>query len=546
MIHNPRKLFLAAMVAFASIGSIQAETSICCSSSTECCSGCTQSQNLWQPHAFSVSMSREVLLEKPAWTTSDDIEGWHGTFGVGFEYMQSFKNCGANTCCSTIGSMPFWAANQSNVMTVGDNSGNYDLDAYQMGLGPVTTHGTVQINPSIYQAGGDFFLYAGAHRSERGFFVKLHGPVGVISVKPRISQGGDLEPVIYPEGSLQNNAQTEDPYENIIEAFAGGESAGNLRSLKFGRINCACTSAVKFGDLAVSVGYNFYADETKHIGAAVRFTAPTGNKANAIQILQPIFGRNGHWAAGGELIGHWRVWQADEDDKYLDFWFDGTAEHLFASNHIRSFDLRHNGLGSKYLLLARYIGTPGVYQNEITNAINVTTLPVQSTFSVEGNFAVMLDYHHCNWNFGVGYEGWGRTCEQLSIDCGCTGGINLNEYAVLGRQQPYTTTGVALDLCQPTATIGKSQDYATVANPTLGILDATDAQNRLSADNAIDINGQRAHAAYTSKAFAQLGYTCKDSDYTPYIALSGGAEFSNIKNSAVSYWSVGLQGGISF
>jgi hypothetical protein len=442
MIYKAKKvLFIAVLANFLGI---YASCGSSCSSDTSGClySGCVQSQNLWQPHAFSVSMSREILLEKPAWTNMDDVEGWNGTFGVGFEYMKSLRNCygcSSASCCKSLGTMPFWAGDKTNVMLVGDNSGNYTLDAYQMGLGPVTTNGSIVLNTSVFQTGGDFFLYAGSHRSERGFFLKMHGPVGAINVKTHLSQHGELQSVIYGTDQLQQGHTTEAPYEDMNEAFAGGEPAGDLRSLKFGRIFCNCSSVVKFGDLAFAFGYNFYATETAHFGAAIRFTAPTGNKACAVKMLEPIFGRNGHWAAGGEIIGHWRAWQADEDDKFFDIWFDGTVEHLFNSQHIRSFDLRGKGYGSKYLLLANY--ATNTYQNEITNEDN-------------------------------------RIPENIF--------------------------------------------------------------------NALDINGQRANAAFTNKIFAQLGYTYIYIDCKPYIAISGGAEFSMKKNSAVSFWNIGAQGGVAF
>lgn len=552
MMYKTRQLLLAALVICTSASLLQADTSTC--SSTACCSGCATSQNLWQPHAFSVSMAREVLLEKPAWIMTNDVEGWHGTFGVGFEYMKNWgESCKCTPkCCTSLGAMPFWSSTNSNEMTIGDNSGDYDLDVYQMGLGPVTTTGTVRLDPSLYQTGGDFLLYAGAHRSERGFFIKIHGPVGIMVISPRISDGGDLEPVEYPVGSLTNAAVTAPLYENIDEAFAGGVSGGNLKSMKFGRIpSCKISSSVKFGDLGFALGYNLYADEVKHIGIALRFGAPTGNKADGVYTLEPIFGRNGHWTAGGELIAHWRVWESDTDDRYLDIWFDGVAEHLFSSNHTRSFDLKQNGRGSKYLLVAKYTGTPGVYQNEINNAINLTTLPVESTFSVEGNFAVMFDFHMRCWSAGIGYEGWGRTCESLKINCSCPGSINLNEYAVLGRQTPYATDGTTvLDLCQPLAQIGESADHKNTAgaNASLGILSATDATNRIPAElsDAIDIDGQHAHPVYTSKVFAQVAYTWKDSDYVPYLGLSGSGEFNQSYNNAANFWSVGVQGGLAF
>ncbi|MBI2352972.1 hypothetical protein HYV11_01865 [Candidatus Dependentiae bacterium] len=545
------KLFYLYIVLLGTIlhSSVWATTTVQSDSNASCCSGCARSQNLWQPHAFSVSMSREVILEKPAWINTTDVEGWNGTFGVGFEFMKNWgENCKCEPkhCCTSLGSMPFWASNKTNQMTVGDNSGDYDLDAYQMGMGPVTTNGTVRLDPSVYQTGGAFLLYIGSHRTERGFFVKFHAPVGLTGVNPRISDAGDLISTTYAANEISSE-QAAPLYENIKKAFAGGVAAGDLRAMQFGRIDCQRTSSVKFGDLEFSIGYNLYADEVKHLGLAVRFSAPTGNKANGIYVLEPIFGRNGHWAAGGELMSHWRIWEADRDDCYIDLWFDGVLEHLFNSNHIRSFDLKKNGFGSKYLLAAKYTGTPGVYQNEISNVINLTTLPVESTFAVEGNFALMFDTHIRNWSVGFGYEGWGRSCESLKMDCSCPGNINLSDWAILGRQQiAHTVSSTTVALCEPTAMIGKSQDATDVATAT--IVTATDIKNRIPQDlsQAIDIDAQRAHAAYTSKAFAQIAYTFKDSDYCPYLSLSGSGEFNHFYNNAVNFWSVGLQGGLSF
>lgn len=542
--HKTRTLFLTALFACATMRITPSETSAHSASSSASCSNCAQSQNLWQPHSFSISMAREILLEKPAWNSEYDTEGWFGTFGVGFEYMKSLgasQDCKVKSCCTSIGAAPFWSSNQSNQMTVGDNSGAYDLDAYQMGLGPVTTNGTVMLAPTIYQTGGDFFLYAGSHRTKRGFFFKLHGPVGITCVDTRISSGGQIVPQSYPINDLEAGEEIAPIYTNIVEAFQGGLGGGDLIPLRLGTIVFKRTSEAKIGDIVAALGYNFYADERKHIGAAIHFTAPTGNRADAVHVLQPIFGRNDHWAVGGELIGHWRVWQGqscNDDEAFLDIWFDGAADHLFHSTQMRSFDLRANGMGSKYLLLANYANN--MYQNEIINAINVTTIPVTSSFSVEGNFALMIDYHSGNWSGGIGYEGWGRTCEELCISCCNSNPVNLNNYAILGRQN------VVNNLCQPTATISKSENTSAVATGT--IVDATDPANRLPENlyQALNIEGQKAHAAYTSKAFGQIAYTRKSCIWNPYIAISGGAELSNKKNSAVSFWNIGLQGGLNF
>ncbi|MBP9765565.1 hypothetical protein KBD08_04485, partial [Candidatus Babeliales bacterium] len=154
-----------------------------------CPTTCGTGQNTWQPHAFNASMGREVLVGKHAWVAKEDGEGWHGHFSVAGEYDRTFKQSCTNVsgCCKSLGSLPLWASNNSNSITAGNNSGEYDLDLYQIGMGAVDTDAgkltdTIILNPLVYQAGADFFLYVGSHQTERGFFLKMHAPVGVISV----------------------------------------------------------------------------------------------------------------------------------------------------------------------------------------------------------------------------------------------------------------------------------------------------------------------------------------------------------------------------
>ncbi|MBP6892617.1 hypothetical protein KBB68_03490 [Candidatus Babeliales bacterium] len=543
------KRFLSITVLFLSSTALVIASASCSS----CPTGCAQGQNLYQPHAFSASASRDIMLEIAAWYPQSDEEGWHGAFGVGFDYMHTFNSCSSSNestgCCTNLGSLPFWASNNSNKMSMGNNTGGFDLDVYQLGLGPVTTDGSIKLNPIVFQVGADFLLYVGAHKTERGFFLKAHGPVGVTSIDPHLSYTETVETKEYPIGSLAQSTATAAPYENIAQAFAGGKSAGFLKPMVFGLIDCKRTSSAQFGDPEFAVGYNLFADEKKHIGIAATFSAPTGNKAEGVYVFEPIFGRNGHWGAGGEIIGHWKFWESDSsDDKWAQAFFDGKMYHLFKSKYVRSFDLKNNGAGSKYMLLSRYTATiPGVFQNEILNAVNITTVGVQSTFAAEGNFALGFDFHWKNWSLQIGYEGWGRTCESLTLDCTCPGSTNYNEYAVLGRQQPFNAGGVAIDLCQPTATIGESLAYSATATST--ILLATTAANRLpeTAEDVLDVEGQRARSVYTSKPWAEIRYTWADSDYVPFLAITGGAEIPNThKNEAAKMWNVGVNGGIAF
>jgi len=140
--------------------------------------------------------------------------------------------------------------------------------------------------------------------------------------------------------------------------------------------------------------------------------------------------------------------------------------------------------------------------------------------------------------------------KKIKLDCACPGSVDYNDYAVIGRQAPFgNQLEVGTDnLCEPLATIGKSQNQSNV--PTATIVDATLAKNRIptKVEDALDIEGQIARAIYTSKPFAQLQYTWRDCDYNPYLGVHGGAEIPHgkTKNAAARLWHVGVEGGIAF
>ena len=149
------------------------------------------------------------------------------------------------------------------------------------------------------------------------------------------------------------------------------------------------------------------------MGLGFKTTCPTGNVPTAKYVFEPIFGRGGVWGVGADVMGHYKAWENDAKSKYLDVWFQGEVLHLLPGRQpsMRSFDLKANGAGSKYILLEHFETFPNgtIRPDYTTQAVNVTTLPVFSKFAVEGNIGLMADFHCNNWNLALGGEFWGRT-----------------------------------------------------------------------------------------------------------------------------------------
>ncbi len=570
----------------------------CLCANTDPCDDCAKSINLWQPHSFGAYSSRDIIQKRTFYNVEaeSDDKCYQGFFSVAAEYMQSF---GQGCKCDSLGARPFWSG--TNTMTYGTNNGESNIDAYQFGMGNVVGQGSITLNTKIQHTGADFMLYFTKHKDERGWFFELKAPLGAMIVKNHVTETV-AEPDNIPDYQWLTYPAPEARYQTLSEAWAAGafsdegevaSSRHKLLVLTKSRLLGCTQTVVRLADVTMVLGYKAYASEKGFVDIGFKVTAPTGNVPTGQFILEPIFGRAGHWFVGGEVTAHYKIWEDTVCNKGIDFWAQGDVGHLFSGRRPdwRTFDLKANGPGSKYLLLQHYFPANPTSDNPtgrlpsfVTQAANVTTVPVKSKFAVEGTFAAAFDFYRENWNLMVGGEFWGRSRECLSFDC-CNvikeRVANLNDYAVLGRQIDSNSINLACPpgdttagstiiyyyyLAEPLARICHSQDrfaptltnaadactgltVLPAASIPAGLADARLAENRISSNlnNALDVAGASAKRAFTGKVFGQLGYTFKDYCYTPNLSVFGGAEFSGrCTDNAVSLWSVGLQGSISF
>jgi hypothetical protein len=530
------------------------------------------------------------------------------------EYMNNFSNRCANDCHS-LGAMPFWSG--TNTMTYGNNNGKADLDAYQLGLGNIITDdngigGVIQLNPVVQLAGVDGVLYFTYDKDNNGIFCKLHFPFGAMMIHPNMSETPSAKPdnkLGFSQTTLNPNSEEitydfveyptpEDRPQSLKEAFFGGSPAmdrlqGNrphIVRLRRARIEPCKQTAIRFGDISASIGYNRYSQKS-FFSVGAKFSFPTGNVPTADHMLEPIFGRAGSWAIGAEFSEFYKLWESNSQNQYLNIEMQAELLHVMPGVRpsFRTFDLKQNGLGSKYLLVANYRSRYSQANEDggfLTSAVldtftvqpfaNISTLPVFSKIDIEGAFSVMFDFGHNNWNFAIGAECWGRTAEKICIDAPSAIDLrlpNLNDYAVLGRQvNAYLIDGQPGQYftyyCEPLAKINKSQeavqlvgsvpDVFALATPTSGgttnqallpegIKDARLSENRIPEkfSDALDICGACAPSAISGKLFAQIGHTWKQHCHMPTISAIAGIEWNHNSNVHIHMWSIGLQGSIN-
>jgi hypothetical protein len=565
---------------------------------SRCNTPCSISKNFWYPRAFSSYQYHDLFQMKH--THESKKRGGKLNLSCITEYMQNFG--GKCKSCKNLGSMPFWSG--TNQLTIGNNNGKADLDAYQLGLGNIETNengigGIIQLNPFVQSIGADMMMYWTQHCHKPGVYFRIHAPIGGIRINPNLTDVKPIQPdnnITFTQVPLGGGQPFQyvfssypDPevrYQTVPEAFSGGNICGDVLNgitgkravLHYGRIAPDTQSIIRLTDIAVTLGYNVYEDEKGWAGAGFKVSFPTGNIPLAVYMLEPIYGRGGLWGVGGEVSAFYKIWENEIGNQHLTFSLQGEVEHLMHGRRpsMRSFDLKLNGPGSKYMLVQQYnsnyrFGTDVLDRlpSYLTPAVNITTLPVYSNFSVEGAIAIMLDYERNDWNIALGGEFWGRSREKLSIDMGSAldkGYENLNDFAVVGRQvSSYTisnnspNTLINTYYCEPRATINESQDPVILAGtypgnlsaPTSvpeGIKDARLAENRIPAklDEALDIFGAQVSHVFTGKIFGHCGYNWKDDNYSPSVALVYGAEFTNTTNNVIQLWSLGIQGSLNF
>lgn len=520
------------------------------------------SKNYFQPRAFSANLAREMLMQA---SVDQQADGWFTDFSATAVYQRSWEqNTGiesnATATGNGLGTFPFWSGN--NVMLVGSaqNFGvDFDVDSYQFGLGFVTTNGGVILKPIMYQTGADFMFVMGSSQTESGFFAKIKAPLGVCNLNPNLTEVPTTLPLDlqYPAGALEVSSNNPDlAASSMVQAFAGnlidGQFVvGDFTPMQFGLLNGDQSTGVRFADIEMTAGYNFIFNHHAALSIGVRASAPTGNKATAEYMLEPIFGRGGYWGLGAYLAAHTHIWEGD-DENFTIFKCMANALHLFSIDTVRSYDLTANGLGSKYLLVADY--TDGIYGQSIQNLINLSTLSSQSSYAAEIDATFAFTYMHHGLNFDLGYEFFARSNEKLEI----TGNFPEASFAVLGNQAVGYDPGtgyIDLNACQPLAAmnilststaLSPSDITAGPATSQGQICDATDPINRISGNDALNIAGAQQSAYFTSKIFSQLSYQWRDSNYVPHLGLMAELEFSNCTNNALPQWSLALVGGLTF
>lgn len=386
----------------------------------------------------------------------------------------------------------------------------------------------------------DMAFYIGFDSWVKGLYLQLRGPAvwtqWNLKLSEEILEEGLSTP--FPAGYMAEDI-VEPPYHSFTQAMKGFAAYGEVEKLKFGKI-CSAQTLKGLAALEIVVGYDFIRRETSHVGFNVRASAPTGSRPKGEFFFEPRVGCGKNWQVGIGFTGHTRVWEKDEEQE-LGMYLDVNFINLVKTHQRRSFDFKKNGFFSRYIL-AKEFDQNGEFAEKILPSINFTTLQCNVHVSIMVDMVFMFGYTYNNFLFDIGYNGWIRSREKISLrEC-----IPSKKYALKGVQfavDPITG--------QPN---NSTESLATIFETGPIIVDETPI---FITTNDIDVKSAASPLILTQKIFWHFAYTWPHQnvrEYSPFLGIGAEIEFEGINsrnayqptNTTMGQASVWLKGGLSF
>ncbi len=495
-----------------------------------------QGISFFSPRSQSVDAARHIVGWHP-YTHIYQAPSWYISLAATPEFTKSVR---ANRIAEALFGTNTLQVSGSLIET----RASEDILADYFGLSP-TFQSTVQLDPYIQNLLVEFSMYFGFDAWVPGLYLEVFAPAvwtkWYMQMHEEVLNSGSSTP--YPALYMAEGFVSA-PVSQFSDAFTGKTTYGEMtQPLAFGKI-CGPQTKGGLSDLLIILGYDAIQREMGYFGINARLAAPTGSRPNSIYFFEPIVGNGKHWECGIGFDGKVVVWEKDFNQQ-CSLFANVNFTHLFKARQCRSFDFCANGFGSRFILLKEF-NSDGTYAEKLLPALNITTLSCDVSMDVQVEILAMFGYTHKNFVFDIGYNGWIRSREKISLnEC-----IEPHKYALKGIQDVSTITGAPLNTTQSTATLmGNSFDeQASVADAESPVFIQTADLNLKSAASPMVL---------THKLFMHLGHSWNKETrkhIIPFVGAGGSIEFEGINTAntfkpnrhTLSQWGVWIKGGVAF
>jgi len=553
-----------------------------------------------------------------------NIESTNGAFAITMEYNKSMR-------AERIAEFYFGnqLANHNTIVIQGSGVQTRHPKAWvadYFGL-PKDFRSEVHFNPTIDNFMVDIHLYIGLDDWFKGGYFRVHSPLTHTRWKFHMTEcvrNFGTNPISFEPGYMGPNFVTRDtlPY-SFSQVMFGQATRSNLAAIEpitfgdmktpmcYGKFPICPLTKTMLADIHMALGWN-HVKNCYHIGGCINMVFPTGTRPNACHLFEPIIGNGKHFELGFGLTGSWIFWQSDiHENRYLGLWAEATFNHLFKACQKRSFDFFCKP-NSRYMLLEEFGKSDGKlkgnsttakyqYKSNLIPAINLTSLTVKSSITLQTDMVFKFGYVRDNWGIDVGYNFWARTSECFS----CISCIAKDKYALKGDAWLYgevlVPNGEESQTFGPFALSNSNSNakincVGTLDNPIPGFYEIEETSYELrqigNPDNPLNIslppvfikqeniNTCKSPSAITHKIFLHINYAWHDrcdERWVPFLGFGGSLELDHTggveccacnitcdntcdnncnnnfnnnckckKRAGVSQWGAWIKGGLSF
>lgn len=531
-----------------------------------------------------------------------DMDHIHGIFTLTPEYSQTYNDKKIANCLfgPTVSCQPSCVSSLRVQGSLVSGRDPHSWLADYFGLAPDFSS-TIIFCPTITTFLVDIDFYIGLDELIPGVYFEAHAPLAHtrwnLHACEQIQEPGTLS---YPAGYFATQeVGPKNLVQSALEFFSGNAIPTDLiNDISVGTGNPSLPAQVTFqplryskwandcmhhglqktglSDIEFALGWNFVSNEDYLFGLALRASAPTGNTPAAYYFFEPIIGSGGFSKVGVGIDFHSIIWRNTDETRSFGLYVHGNLQHLFSTRQKRTFDLWPQGTNSRYLLAQRLDPVPLnnpyplqpansgdlQYASEVAPVANLTTFNVDVQIALEADIAALFSYVHNNFGIDIGYNFYGRSCEQIHphTDCCATCVLDGKTWALKGDSQVFgfafsgvtpSPHPIALAATQSQATIYSGvnrftddsvrQNSTNIDSPTLSTNAAVSptalpaVAQRSSGDPTIAAKGLCPHdIAFDStqgishKVFAHFNYKWRSNeDWTPTIGIGWELEFSS-------------------
>jgi hypothetical protein len=337
------------------------------------------------------------------------------------------------------------------------------------------------------------------------------------------------ESIVTTGGGADEFASTNTVVSNMTEAF-------NQSSWCFGKIaSCEKHGKTRLADIEVKLGYEWMYSDRAMFASYVGFVAPTGNKAKAEYVFEPIVGNGKHWGVMLGSQGELDVWDSCNDKYHLAFSFYTNAEYLFQNKQMRSFDLkgkpwsRYISVYANEAAAAAAALLPGVPGAHLTPGINVFTQHVKVQPRFQYNLTTMWTLSSdCGFQGELGYNLYAREKECVKLDCPWVTGPAIADGAGAGETNPVLNITGNEFLNGITA--------VPLASYTQSLILASD----------LDLDSAAHPAMLSNTVYGSLGYKWADMCTPLHMNIGGSYEWAGKDFAVMNRWTLWGKFGVSF